>query len=101
MSGSKLQALADAMMAQALRRPGKPVKRLLPRGLGLGFGLSPDRTEARLVIVRRDVEPGEIEVEIIRQAFRAPVDAQEEQINENGWLGVGLSWPWEGKSGNN
>jgi len=96
---SKLQALADAMVARATRRPGMPVKKLLPRGLGLGFGISPDGAKARLVIMRKGVEPSEIEIEIIRQAFRVPEAAQEKRIDENGWLGVGLSWPWEGKDG--
>ena len=93
---SKLQALADAMILKAKRRPGKPVKRLLPRGLGLGFGLSPDRTEARLVIVRRGKKPGDIEVDIICQAFKVPEDAKEEQISKDGWQCWGLCWPWEG-----
>ena len=93
---SKLQALADSMVLKAKRCPGRPIKKLLPRGLGLGFGLSPDGAEARLVVVRKGVEPSEIEVHIIRQAFKVPGDAEVTEINKDGWLGVRLSWPWEG-----
>ena len=88
---TRIRITADEMMREAGRRPGRPVKRLV-QGLGLGFGVSPDGAEARLVIVRRGVGPEAREVRLIRRAFEAPETAQEERINENGWLGVRLSW---------
>jgi len=92
---TRIRITADEMMREAGRRPGRPVKRLV-QGLGLGFGVSPDGAEARLVIVRRGGKPDEIEVNTIRQAFRVPEDARKEWISEDGWQGLVFHWPRKG-----
>lgn len=98
----KLDKIAAELASRAVQSPGKPQRKILPRGLVLSLTAwtdgGPQTSGWCLKLGRKQATPSDQEIQICWDAFKVPDGAtmSESHLIED-WHVVGIEWPGYGQ----